>query len=275
MDLAVELRKQCGGLFHGLVLHLYFAGQFAQFTLESQRSAAGFLAAADRMAMVADALRQQEKRIRIFDRQSLCGGAIPREIAAREAGKQVRGSCRESVGETKMVAQPANHPIRAGQFVGLAQPFIGYRMNQECCAAVEIGAHDIDAALGLIPIVDDDIFQLFVQEIFGGFFVGRIDLDEIRQHASRNKSFRFAPFDRGKQTLDTFSCIRAMRKDFFERILAGFEARGFGSQMIEIVPRFGRVGLARRPAPLLPCVCDRPWIPAPSGARPSCPTGSS
>ena len=55
----------------------------------------------------------------------------------------------------------------------MPQPSVlaGLRMNQECGAAVQIRAHDVDAALGVVPVLDHHVFQFFVQEIFGGFFV--------------------------------------------------------------------------------------------------------
>ncbi len=58
------------------------------------------------------------------------------------------------------------------------------------------------------------------------------------------KLFGFAVLDRRKETLYAFGRICAMRKDFFERILARFESRGFGAQMIQILPRFGGMRLA-------------------------------
>ena len=66
-------------------------------------------------------------------------------------------------------------------------------MNQERGAPVQIGTHDIDAALGFVPILDDHVFQLFVQKIFSGFFVGRIHFDEIGQHAARDGILRLGP----------------------------------------------------------------------------------
>src|SRR5580704_6418005 len=115
VDLALELGQQRGGFFHGLVLHLDFANQFAQFTLESQRSASGFLAAADRMTVITDAVRQQEEGVRMVDRKPLRSGPIAGEITARKPRQQVGRSRRESVGETKMVTQPPHHAIGASQ----------------------------------------------------------------------------------------------------------------------------------------------------------------
>ena len=62
--------------FHGALLDLHFAGQLAQFAFQRQRSAAGFLAAAHGVAVIADAIRQQEESIGILDRQLLRRRAI-------------------------------------------------------------------------------------------------------------------------------------------------------------------------------------------------------
>ena len=69
-------------------------------------------------------------------------------------------------------------------------------MHQECGAAVGSGAQQVDAALGLLPILDHDVFQLVVQKFLGGAFVSRVDFDEIGQHAQRLEAvgrFRAAP----------------------------------------------------------------------------------
>ena len=57
-----------------------------------------------------------------------------------------------------------------------------------------------------------------------------------------------------------------MRKDFFERILARFQARRFGAQMIEQFWRASAgLGLANAQFFFHARACGRLWIPAPSG----------
>ena len=74
---------------------------FAKLALQSQRTAAGFLAAADRMAVIADAVGQQEVRVRILQRKSLRGRTILGDVAARQTRQQIRrrgGQVRSSSG---------------------------------------------------------------------------------------------------------------------------------------------------------------------------------
>ena len=69
--------------------------------------------------------------------------------------------------------------------------------------------------------MDDNVFQLFVQELFAGFFPSGVgDFDEIRQHAGWLEAFDLAVLDVEEQTLYRLSGVGAMRKNFFERILA-------------------------------------------------------
>src|SRR5579864_5907092 len=102
MDLTLELRQQRCSLIDGLVLHLYFADQLAELTLEGQRSAAGFLASAHCMAVITDPFRQEKKCVRMFNRKPLRSSPIAGEITACQSRQQVRGSGGESVGEAQM-----------------------------------------------------------------------------------------------------------------------------------------------------------------------------
>ena len=60
---------------------------------------------------------------------------------------------------------------------------VGLGMHQESGAAIQFGANEIQAALGLLPGLHHHVLQLFVQELFGGFFELRIHFHVIRQHA--------------------------------------------------------------------------------------------
>ena len=82
-----------------------------------------------------------------------------------------------------MFAQPAHHALGRAQFLAGMRLLARLRMHQERGAPVQIRAHDVDAALGFVPVVDDDVLQLLVQELFGGLFVGRVHFHEVRQHA--------------------------------------------------------------------------------------------
>ena len=59
--------------------------QLARFALHGQRAGAGFLAAGHGVAVVADAVGQQEIEVRIADRQALRRGAVFRQETQRDA----------------------------------------------------------------------------------------------------------------------------------------------------------------------------------------------
>src|SRR5438445_320589 len=110
------------------------------------------------MPVITDPVRQKEEGVRMFYREVLGGGPIAGDVAACQPWQKVGGSGRESVGEAKMVAQPAYYAVGASQFVGFAQSFIRTRMHQERSAAVQVRPHDVDTAVGLIPVIDDHVF---------------------------------------------------------------------------------------------------------------------
>src|SRR5580692_7822376 len=115
-----------------------------------------------------------------------------------------------------MVAQAAGYAFGVGELGSGGPAVVRFGMNEERSAAIHVGAHDVDAALGLIPVLDDYVFQFFVEEILGGFFECRFNFDEIGKHAGGAEVVGFALLDGGKEALDAFGCISAVRKDFFE-----------------------------------------------------------
>ena len=68
--------------------------QLAGFALHGQRTGAGFLAAGDGVAVIADAVGQQEIKMRIADGQTLGGGAILGDEAEADARHQIDGAIR-------------------------------------------------------------------------------------------------------------------------------------------------------------------------------------
>ena len=91
----------------------HLAAQFAQLALQRQRTAAGLAAAADRVAVIADAVLQQEIAIRIRGGQRLRRAAVGDQEAARQPRQQALRSLREPVGQPQRVAQPADDARRA------------------------------------------------------------------------------------------------------------------------------------------------------------------
>ena len=84
--------------------------------------------------------------------------------------------------------------------------FVRLRMNQECRAAVHVGAHVSDAALGLLPILYHHVLELFVKKLFGGFFMRRIHFHEVGQYADGVKSFA-CPFSTALNSRFTDSVV--------------------------------------------------------------------
>ena len=145
-----------------------------------------------------------------------------------------------------------------------------FGMDQESGAAVQIGAHEVDAALGIVPVLNDYILELFVQELLGGLFEGGLHFDKVRQDADGVEVFGFTALNGREQALDAFGGIGAMGDDFFERILAGFQSGRFGTQLIEQFARFGGLQLARVQFFFDATAFDRLWTPVPSAVPTSC-----
>ena len=86
------------GLHQSPLAVLALHGDFAQLALQSQRTTRSLLAAADRIAVVANAIRQQEVDVGILQSQPLGGLAILGEKAARQTRQQIGRGMREAVG---------------------------------------------------------------------------------------------------------------------------------------------------------------------------------
>ncbi len=109
----------------------------------------------------------------------------------------------------------------------------GAAFHQKRRAAFQFGAQQIHAALGFAPVAHDDIFKLFVQKLFRRAFPGRIDIDEIRQHAFGTKLARAAGFERGQKLPRRFGRVIVMRQDVLDRFLFGAQAGAFGAQLFD------------------------------------------
>ena len=115
----------------------------------------GLLAAAQRVAVIADAIGQQEIQMRILPGQALRRGAILGDEAAGQARQQILRAIAQTVGQAQTIAEPRDDAgLRAdGARVRRCRRGSAVRMHQERRAPVDIGAHQVDAALGLLPIL--------------------------------------------------------------------------------------------------------------------------
>ena len=94
---------------------------------------------------------------------------------------------------------------------------------------------------GAWPILDDYVFQFFVQEFFGGalpFGIG--DFDEIGQDAERAEAVGGAV----EEALYRFGGVGAVRQNSFERFLAGFLLRERVAQGVQFLAGFDGALLA-------------------------------
>jgi hypothetical protein len=217
----------------------------AQLALEGQRAAGALLAAAHRLAVVADAVRQQEVEGGVLDGQPLGGGAVLDQESPRQERQALQRGAAEAVGEPQHLGQPGDDVrFRAELRAGGALRGGRLGMNQKRGPALDAGAHQLDAALGLGPVLDDDVLQLVVEELLGGLLVGRLDLDEIRQHAQRLQPIGLPALDGREKALHRLGGVGAVREDLLERIAAGFAAGKLGARLLQREARGPQGGLA-------------------------------
>ena len=97
-DTAFELFDLGGGAFELALALGDEAGDLAEFALEGQGTGAGFAAARDGVAVVADAVGQEEINVGVLEGEALGGGAVLDEIATGQTGQKFRGGLSEPVG---------------------------------------------------------------------------------------------------------------------------------------------------------------------------------
>ena len=177
--------------------------------------------------------------------EALGGAVVGDQEAAGQARQQALRGLGETVGQAEGVAEAADDAGVARKIGGVRRCGACFGMDQERGAAVGFGAHEFDAAFGFAPAVDDDVFEFFVQECFAGFFPGGVGyFDEVGEDAGGFEIVRLAALDLGEETLYGFGGIGAVRKDFFERIPAGFLFREDGAELFELLAHFERSGAA-------------------------------
>ena len=158
---------------------------------------------------------------------------------------------------------PVSGPIVGSVKRGSPKIRVLVGMHQERGAPLEVGAQQVDALLGLRPVLDDHVLEFVVQKLLGRLLVGRIHLDEIGQHAERLQPAGLALLDRREQPLDGLGGVGAVREDLLERVLAGLDAREIRAQGVQALARFASTSSAGRPAPPPPAASARRPIPVP------------
>jgi hypothetical protein len=100
-DLLVESVKRGDARIERSLLFGNGHRQLARFALHGQRAGAGLFSAGDGVAVVAEAIGQQEVEVRITHREPLGRAAILGQEAERDSGEQIGSAVAEPVGEAK------------------------------------------------------------------------------------------------------------------------------------------------------------------------------
>src|ERR1019366_1152447 len=216
--------------------------QFAGFAFHGERPGAALLAAGDGQAVIAGAIGEQEVEVRIADGEALGGDAVFGQETQGDARHKVDGSVLESVGKAEGIAE-AGTDAGLGPDGGLGQTAagvaIGFRVDQEGGASLQLGADEIEAALGLRPVLDDDVLELLVEELFRRLFELRVDFDVVGEDAEGLQVVRLALFERGEESLDALGGVGAMGEHLFERFLAAANVADLGLDAVELAAQFG------------------------------------
>ena len=95
----------------------------------------------------------------------------------------------------------------------------------------------------MLPVFDDDVFEFIAEELFARLFKGGLDFDEVGEDTGGLEVVGLTALDGGEEALDGLGGVGAMVEDFFEGILAGFEAAEFGADLFELTAGFADFGL--------------------------------
>ena len=92
-------------------------------------------------------------------------------------------SLKPLVRRSESLRRAADAGLRADGGLGQAAAGVAVRLgvDQEGGAAIEFGADEIEAALGLLPVLHHDVLQLLVEELFRGLFELRDPLPRSRR----------------------------------------------------------------------------------------------
>src|SRR5262245_29024693 len=125
--------------------------ELAQLAFQRQRTAAGLAPTAHGVAVITDAVGQQEVGIGVFDGEPLRGLPICDQEATSQSRQQSFGCSSQTVGEANDVRKPPGCSIRRG-ILSPVLSSLSPGMNQERGPSVRLSVHQLNAALGLTPI---------------------------------------------------------------------------------------------------------------------------
>ena len=160
----------------------------AQLALHGERSLAALLAAGDGHVVEALARLREEEGVGIFQRQAAADFGIGNNVAVAKLRQNHFQRLAESVEDTNAVLE-RNHGIAVSDVMHRLVEVEGklclriFGMNEECGAAIDVGAQQAQTFVGSIPRLHHDIVQLVAQEIIDHMFVAIVDFKKVGQHA--------------------------------------------------------------------------------------------
>ena len=93
--------------------------------------------------------------------------------------------------------------------------------------------------LRLRPVFDYYVFELVVEEFFGGALPCGVDFDEVGENAFGAELAGAAVLDCGQQFSGRLVGVGVVRENVFERLSLGAQARAFGAQLVELLAQIG------------------------------------
>src|SRR5262249_35234028 len=137
-------------------------------------------AAAQRITVVADAVRQQEVEIRMVVGEAARRLLVLGKEAAIEARQQTKNVAAEAVGQPHVAAQALDYAGLGADHESV-EGAVWFGLDEESSVAFHFGAKQAQALFGLLPVFDHNVLQLLAQEIVDDLLVLRVDVDEVSQ----------------------------------------------------------------------------------------------
>ena len=216
------------------------AQHIAQFALHGKRPFGALFAAGDGDVVKAFPGLREEKRIRIFQRQSPRHVRIGHDVAIAQLRQNHFQRLAKAIQHADRVLQRHNLSRRRSAVRGFIQHerklrLRIFRMHQEGRAAIDIAAQQAQTFIRRVPRFHHDVVQFVAQKVFHDALVARLDLQKVSQHADGcQPALHHA---RLKQPAHRFGRISVLGDDRFQRSLFTQRRRKFRAQHIEM--RFG------------------------------------
>ena len=201
----------------------------AQLALQRQRAFAGRLAARHRGAMEALAVRREEIRMHVAQRQPLRVDGILRQIAVPQLGQHRFQRAPKAVQHFHGIAQRRYAGLPNRIVAGLEELALRIGVNQECRPAVA-GLQHAHAFFRRAPAFHHHVIQLFAQKLVHHAFVLAAHFNEVRQRAHR--SHRRPQRSRLQQPPHRVGGVAVIANQRLQRVAPAQHGRLFAAQLV-------------------------------------------